>query len=69
MKVNVFGKGCARFSEIALAEVFRYGDDFYMKIEQRKSDFNAVSVYTGNLYVFYENDEVVKVKSALNIEM
>jgi hypothetical protein len=69
MKVNVFGKGRVRFSEVALTEIFMYEDNFYMKIEQRKSDFNAVSVYTGNLYVFYGNEEVVKVKSTLNIEM
>lgn len=69
MNINVFRKDIVMFSEIKLGEIFEFENDFYMKMEGRSSEYNAVSIYTGYIYMFSEDEEVTKVKSTLNIEM
>jgi len=69
MKVHVFRKNIVTFSEIESGEIFEFEDNFYMKIETKGSRYNAVSIYTGSICMFDDDEEVTRVKSALNIEM
>lgn len=72
MDVNVIKTSGTKFFEINVGEIFGYEDeDFYMKIEKRSDcGYNAVSVYNGLLYIFDNDEEVIKVKSSmLDIEI
>ena len=55
------------FSEIELAEVFTYDEEFYMKIVhdfREEFDYNAVHLSDGNLVVFESRDRVIRCNNA-----
>ncbi len=69
MKVNVLRKNETTFSKIEFGEIFEFEDDFYMKIDKKGIEYNAVNMYTGCICRFEDFEEVVKTKSTLNIEI
>ena len=65
------GKKTSSFNTIVAGEVFRYGDGIYMCIETVTSVmgiyFNAVSLNSGNLVSFDDNDTIELVDAQLTV--